>query len=120
MIGVWNVIVASFRWCSTESDGWVWARWRARVSLRAGGRFCGRGDWVAVGLAGDAAGQAATVPQTLIWAGAVRVARRGPAGGKPGRALVFRSRWRFLSTWTRRRARAARMASRRAVIIWAG
>jgi hypothetical protein len=36
-----------------------------------------------------AGGQAAIGPQTVIWAGAVRVARRGPPGGKPGRALVF-------------------------------
>ncbi len=65
-------------------------------------------------------GQAAMGPQTLISAAAVRVARRGPPGGKPSRALVLRSRCRPRSTTTRRRARPARMCSRPAVIIPAG
>src|SRR6516165_53022 len=64
--------------------------------------------------------QAVTGWQTLISAGAVRVTGRGPPDGKPGRALVLRSRCRCRPTWTRRRARPARMRSRRAVIIWAG
>ena len=43
----------------------------------------------------------------LIWTGAVRVARRGPACGKLSRALVFRSRCRSRSMTMRRRARPA-------------
>src|ERR1035441_1697230 len=69
---------------------------------------------------GGAAGQAAMGPQTLIWAVAVVVARRGPPGGKPGRALVFRSRCRLRSTLTRRRARQARGGSRFASVGGAG
>src|SRR5690349_25124565 len=76
-----------------------------------GGRFHDRG-WCG--------GQAVRGWQTLIWAGAVRVARRGPPAGKPGRALVLRSRCRCRSTWTRRRARPARMTSRFAAVRTAG
>src|ERR1019366_2680295 len=59
-------------------------------------------------------------PQTLIWAVAVVVARCGPPGGKPSRALVFRSRCRSRSVSTRRRARPAQMASRVAAVSSAG
>ena len=62
--------------------------------------------------------QAVTGWQTLISAGAVRVTGRGPPDGKPGRALVLRSRCR--STWTRRRTRPTRMASRFAAVRAAG
>ncbi len=56
-------------------------------------------------------GQAAIGMQMLIWACAVSAGTRGPPGGKPGRALVVRSRWRLRSTSTRRRARAPRTGS---------
>src|SRR5215831_19788391 len=65
-------------------------------------------------------GQAVRGWQMLIWAGAVRVASRGPPDGKARRALVLRSRCRCRSTWTRRRARPAKMALRFAVVRAAG
>src|SRR5690349_9801911 len=76
-----------------------------------GGRFHDRG-WCG--------GQAVRGWQTLIWAGAVRVTRRGPPAGKPGRALVLRSRCRLRSTVTRCLARPARIRLRLAVISGAG
>ena len=83
-----------------------------RAVAPGGGRFHGP--------ASVTGGQAVRGWQMLISAGAVRVARRGPPGGKPGRALVLRSRCRCRSTWTRRRARPARMASRFAAVRAAG
>ena len=56
----------------------------------------------------------------LIWTGAVRVARRGPACGKLSRALVFRSRCRSRSMTVRRRARPASARSRQALVSAAG
>ena len=56
----------------------------------------------------------------LIWTGAVRVARRGPACGKLSRALVFRSRGRPRSMTMRRRARPASARSRQARVSAAG
>ena len=72
------------------------------------------------GSASVTRGQAVRDWQTLISAGAVGAASCGPPGGKPGRALVLRSRCRQRSTWTRRRARPARMASRFALMRAAG
>jgi hypothetical protein len=94
----------------------------ARMSLRVAaspmaGGFCGGCDQMEPG---EAAGQAAMGPQTLIWALAVAVARCGLPGGKLVRALVFRSRCRFRSVSPRRRARSARMASRLAPVSAAG
>src|SRR6266566_209396 len=87
----------------------------AWMSRRAGGRLHGPAS-----AAGRGGGQAATGMQTLIWALAVSAGMRGPPAGKPGRALVLRSRWRLRSTSTRRRARLARALSRLAVIAGAG
>ena len=96
--------------CSTESDG----GWRASryPGLAPGRRPVPR----AGGVTGETGGQAARGGQMLIWAGAVRVGRRGPACGKHGRALVFRSR----SMTTRRRARPASARSRLARASAAG
>ena len=55
--------------------------------------------------------------QTLIWACKASAGMRRPPGGKPGRALAVRSRWR--SRLTRRRARLAGALSRFAVIAGA-
>jgi hypothetical protein len=54
------------------------------AGLRSGG-CCGLGE----DRDGGGRGQAAVAPQTLIWAGAVRIGMGGPLCGKPGRALVF-------------------------------
>ena len=85
---------------------------RRRAVAPGGGRLHGPASVIG--------GQAVRGWQRLISAGAVRVTRRGPPGGKPGRALALRSRCRQRSTWTRRRARPARMASRFAVVRAAG
>src|SRR6266567_3692779 len=81
------------------------------------------------GLAGPD-GQAASGPQTLIWARAVRVVMLRPALGNAGRALVLRSRcrsrsmvMRHLAIWVRAASRAA-SAGRLAVAVisrgWTG
>ena len=81
-----------------------------RLSRRAGGRVHGPAAVPGKCLGTAGGDQAASGPQIAIWAGAVRVARRGPPGGKPGRALVLRSRCRLRFTWTRRRASARSLA----------
>ena len=81
----------------------------ARMALRVGGRFHGRRSrWLGSESVTGAGRAAASGWQTLIWAGAVSVGMRGPPCGKPSRALVLRSRCRFRSMLTRRRARPAR------------
>src|SRR5262245_48959583 len=88
---------------------------RARMALRVGGRF----HWPA-DCGGSRVLQATSMPQTLISAAAVRVGRLGLPAGKPGRALVLRSRCRLRSTVTRRLPRLARVRPRFAVVSEAG
>ena len=76
----------------TDRDGWRWAGRGPGGRVRAGG---GAG-WRLSGEDGPGVGG----PQTLVWGGAVRLAGRGPAVGRPWRDLVLRSRCRLRSTTT--------------------
>jgi hypothetical protein len=78
--------------------------WARRVGRVRGG----------VGVAGGCRGWSGGAGAADADLGGGGVGGCGPAAGKPRRALVLRSRWRWRSTWTRRRARAARMRSRAA------